>query len=665
MELIATADIRARLLEATRRLTSRFDAAAAASWTLAFALIAYLALRDGGYDTVVRSEVGVAIWWIVLLCALAGLLLARIGRAGWTAIGLLAGFAVWTGIAIGWSGDSESSMLELGRIAAYLGVLVLAVALQGRAAARHTINGLACAIGLVTVLAVLSRLHPQAFPPNAHLQILSSASARKLAYPLNYWNALAAFMAIGAPLLLAIAVGGRRLVGQSLAAATLPVSVLGIYLTVSRGGVIELGAALTAFFILAPRRIKAAATALVAGAGGALLVWAVSSRPALTRGVATPQAIHQGNRMVILAFVICAGVGLVQVAIALASRHLEQPRRLRLSRRGTARIALASAAVAVLAAIALGVPGHIEHAWHDFKQPVGAVVPHSEASVIDRLSAANGDSRYQFWQSAVHAAETAPLIGIGPGTFQFWWAAHATQPGFIRNAHSLYFETFAETGVVGLALLGGLLVFLAGMAVRRAWVEPPQLRLWTAAAGAGLTGFLVAAAIDWVWQMAAIAAAALVLGAVLVSGRGEQPAEIEQGGQLAGRRVRFGLAAVAAAALLAIAIPMAGALAVQHSQSEAAQGNLAAAYQDALTAAKLQPYAESPRLQEALVLEAAGKLSAAAAAARAATDAGPADSSNWFVLARIDARLGATGPALTALHRAQILNPRSTRLEPQ
>jgi hypothetical protein len=664
MELTARLDIRARLSVATRRLTSRFDSGAAASWTLAFALVAYLALRDGGYDTVVRSEVGVAIWWIVLLGALLGLLPARIGRAGGVAIALLAGFAVWTGLAIGWSEDTESSVIELGRLAAYVGVLVLAISLQGRAAARHTINGLACAIGLVTVLAVVSRLHPQAFPPNVHLQILSNLSARRLSYPLNYWNALAAFMAIGAPLLLAIAVGGRTLVGQAIAAATLPISVLGIYLTISRGGVIELGTGLAAYFLFAPRRLEAAATASMSGLGGSVLVWAVSSRPALSNGVATSQAIHQGNRMVVLMLIICLGVGLVQVAFGLASRHFEQPRQVQLSRRTSTRYALVTAAVAMLIAVALGVPGRLEHTWHDFKQPMGVVLPHSENNVLDRLSAANGDSRYQFWTSAVHAADTAPMIGIGPGTFQYWWAAHATAPGFIRNAHSLYFETFAETGIIGISLLGGLLVFLVLTAGRRARREPPEIRLWVAAAGAGLVAFIVAAAIDWVWQMAAIAAAVLVLGAVIVAGR-VGPTVAQPSDERPRRPLRFGLGAVATLALVAISLPLAGTLAVQNSQSEAAQGKLAAAYQDALTAAELEPYAASPKLQEALVLEAAGRIGAAAAAARAATSAGPANSDNWLVLARLDARLGDTGPALAALHRAQTLNPRSTLLEPQ
>src|ERR1700712_4732726 len=144
-----------------RRLAARLDAPAIAAWTLAFAVVAYLALSNGGYDTIVRSQVGIAVWWIVLLGALSGVLPMRFGRAGWGAIGLLAGVAVWTGLAATWSESAERSVVELGRVATYLGVLVLALCLQGRAAARHTINGLASAIGLVTLLAVLSRLHPQ------------------------------------------------------------------------------------------------------------------------------------------------------------------------------------------------------------------------------------------------------------------------------------------------------------------------------------------------------------------------------------------------------------------------------------------------------------------------------------------------------------------------
>src|SRR5690242_1287634 len=117
MELTAT-----RSVALPRRLAARLDAGAVGAWTLAFALVAYLALRGGGYDTVVRSEVGVAVWWIVLLGAAAGVLPARIRRDGLVTIGLLAAFTVWVGLAATWSESAERTVVELGRLAAYLGV---------------------------------------------------------------------------------------------------------------------------------------------------------------------------------------------------------------------------------------------------------------------------------------------------------------------------------------------------------------------------------------------------------------------------------------------------------------------------------------------------------------------------------------------------------------
>jgi hypothetical protein len=579
---------------------------------------------------------------------------ARTGRAGWVAIGLLAAFAAWTAVAVVWSGNAESTVLELGRLAAYLGILVLAISLQGRTAVRHTINGLACAIGTVTVLAMLSRLHPQAFGSNHYFQFLGAASSRRLSYPLNYWNALAALVAIGVPLLTAVAVGARTIAGRALAAATLSIAALCAYLTISRGGVLELGLGLAIFLIVVPRRLDAAATLIASGAGAIILVWAASRRPAVTAGLPTATEMHQGTQLLVLVVIVSTGVALLQVAIALTQRHFARPALLNPGRLRTAQRGLALAAVAVAIAVVAGAPGRIDHAWHDFKQPSGVVTPGSESSVFTRLSAANGNNRYQFWQAALHANATNPWLGIGPGTFRFWWAEHPTAPGFILNAHSLYFETLAETGIIGLCLLVGLLLWFVAVAAHRLLRGPPDERLWIAAALAGFSAFLAAAALEWVWQLAAIAATALILGAAVVAGR-ESPGEPAAGG-LAPRAV---VAALAVLALAAVLVPMAGTVAVADSRAAAERGDLTQAYRDSLVAARLQPYAETPRLQEALVLEAAGELGPAAAAARAATVRGSTDSDAWLTLARIDARRGASSSALAELRRARLLAPGS------
>ncbi|MGO9974712.1 MAG: O-antigen ligase family protein [Solirubrobacteraceae bacterium] len=658
MELTAT-----RLAPATwpRRLAARIDAPALSAWTLAFALVVYLAMRDGGYDTIVRSDVGVAVWWIVLLAALAGFLPARIGTAGWVAIGLLGGFAAWTGLEISWSQSAEQSVVELGREAAYLGFLVLAIALQGRTAARATINGLACAIGLVTVLSVLSRLHPQAFPANAQLAFLGTTAVRRLSYPLNYWNALAAFVAMGVPLMLAVSIGGRTILGKALAAATLPVCTLCLYLTVSRGGVLELAVGLAVFLLLVPRRLEAVATIAIAGTGGAILVWGASRRVAIRSGLETPAAIHQGSHLLTIAIFVCAGVALLRAALALAERYYDRPAILRVSPRATVASALTVAVIVLIVAIAAGAPGKIEHQWTNFTQPPGVVVPTSESTVFSRLSAINGNGRYQFWIAALHANATNPLLGIGPGTFRFWWAAHATTDGPVLNAHSLYFETLAETGIIGLVLIAGLLLWLMGVAVRRSLREPAPLRLWIAAAAAGLAVFMAAAALEWVWQMAAIVAAALLMGAVIVAGRGEPTVEDPPPRRRwTGPAQRAVLAVTAIIAICAVAVPLAGAIAIRQSQQAAIDGNLNLAYRYSLDAQRVQPYAATPRLQEAVVLEADGELRAAAQDAQAATQNEPTNWQTWLTLARIDAERGAERQAIVAMRQAMKLNPRST-----
>jgi O-antigen ligase len=652
-----TASGSADALAQPRRLTARVDPPAIAAWTLAFAVVAYLALSNGGYDTIVRSQVGIAVWWIVLLGALAGVLPMRFGWAGWVAIGLLGGFAMWTGLAATWSESAERSVIELGRVATYLGVLVLAIALQGRTAARHSINGLACAIGFVTLLAVLSRLHPQWFPANDHLAFLGDGSARKLSYPLNYWNALAAFTAIGVPLLLGVALGARTLAGQALAAAALPLSALCVYFTISRGGTLALVVGIVVFLLFAPRRLDALGTLVVAGLGSAILVSAASQRDALQDGVATATAIHQGTQMIWLAVIVCGGVALLQVAMGLTARHLVRPSWLAPSRRMTVVRALAVLAVAAVVAIGAGVPGQINDRWQEFKAPAATATAGSQDNVFSRLQAANGNGRYEFWQSAQDANATAPWQGIGPGTFEFWWARHGTTYGFVRDAHTLYFETLAESGIIGFALLIGLLVLLLAAAVVRSWRSPPGLRIWIAAAVGGLAAFMTAAAFEWVWEMAAIAGAVMVLGAMILTGHDEPG--VSEASARPPVLPRVAAALLAVVALGAVGVPMAGALATRDSRDAAGDRQLVTALKDSRTAERLQPYAATPHLQQALVLEESGSLSAAAVAARAATADEPTNWRPWFVLARIEARRGETAGAVKAVRVAKRLNPRS------
>ena len=119
---------------------------------------------------------------------------------------------------------------------------------------------------------------------------------------------------------------------------------------------------------------------------------------------------------------------------------------------------------------------------------------------------------------------SSPLHGRGAGSFESWWAAHGALPTFVRNAHSLYLEVLGELGLVGLVPVGGVCRY--GSCSRRA-TRSPHPDAGAAALLAAAVGFLLAAGIDWMWQLTAVGAVGvLCLGLLTGSGstRGPRPA---------------------------------------------------------------------------------------------------------------------------------------------
>ena len=164
--------------------------------------------------------------------------------------------------------------------------------------------------------------------------------------------------------------------------------------------------------------------------------------------------------------IVCAGVALVQVAISLLARYAERPAWMSPTR-ATASVATAvTVAALAIVAVAAGGPGEVSDAFEKFKSREGAVP--SEGSRGEQILDVSSSGRYDFWQSAIDANKTEPLTGIGPGTFEFWWSREGSYPGFVRDAHSLYFETLAELGWVGLILVGGFVLGVLGIGVARA-----------------------------------------------------------------------------------------------------------------------------------------------------------------------------------------------------
>ena len=616
------------------------------STVLPFALILYLALEGGGYDLVVRSEVGVAIWWIVLLGALVGVLpVRRPGRAELTCFLLLLAFAAWTALGISWSESSGRSVEEVSRVLMLLGVLVISLAAQDREALARSVRSIGAAVALVGAVALLSRLEPSWFP---RPESLPEVRAR-LAYPLNYWNGLAALMALGIPLVLTLAAESRRLITQAVATGVLPVMALTTYLTLSRGGAIEVAVALMVLLALHPRRLDLLPTLGLAAAGSGLAIAAAAQRGDLVNNPQTATAESQGHEMLAVILAVFTGVALLRVALGLAERGALWPR-FWLSRRTSALVAGGLVVTLVAVALAVGLPHRATQAWHDFKQPAG---PDTGAK---RFESASGNGRWQYWSAAVDANATRPLTGIGPGTFAFWWAENGSTPGFVRNAHSLYLETLAELGIPGLALVVSLIASVFTLGFLRLRRADTSERALLAAALAAAAAFATSAAIDWTWQVTVLPVAFLLIAAAVLRA---SPATATGPGRGPAIGSRVGLVLLSVVSLAVISVPMLALRDVRESQADVRSGRLDSALSAADSAERLQPFAADPDLQRALVLEIQGNLDGAATSARAATQEESTNWRTWLTLSRIQAERGSPAAAVASYRKARSLNPRS------
>ena len=118
--------------------------------------------------------------------------------------------------------------------------------------------------------------------------------------------------------------------------------------------------------------------------------------------------------------------------------------------------------------------------------------------------------RTPYWRAALHDAHAHPLSGSGAGSFHAYWSSHRTIDVSVQDAHSLYLETLAELGPVGLLLVLLVLVppYVAGVIARSDPAVP--------VAAGGYAAFLVHAGIDWDWEMPATTVAGLACAAAML-----------------------------------------------------------------------------------------------------------------------------------------------------
>ena len=291
--------------------------------------------------------------------------------------------------------------------------------------------------------------------------------------PLGYANAVGVLAALGIVLGLGILRQTESRTTRAAAAATVPPLALALVLTGSDASWFGLAVGLAAMALLDPSPVGLVRAAATIAPASILAVWLGRHSGLSDPAVVSP---HISGGVLALAAAGCAG------ATAAIAARMAAPTGARASSR-TRWIVVAAGVCAVLGA--------------------GAVVAHAGAT----------EPRVSYWHVAWYDEFLAhPVLGTGAGTFANYWARSGQEIAHAGalDAHSLYLETLAELGPIGLALLAVMLFAPLAAAVGR------RTSPYVPAAAGAYTVFLVHAGLDWDWEMPAAVVAALACAAALL-----------------------------------------------------------------------------------------------------------------------------------------------------
>jgi len=541
---------------------------------LGLALVPVLAANGGYFPTT---------WgWTAMALACAAVVAAAVraparpSRAEFLFIGGFALFALWLVVENLWTEAPTQTPLEVERALVYVAAAIAIAAVIRRRHVRLLVGGVCAALALICAYALATRLFPD------HFGAAGAFSGLRLARPIGYWNGLGLVADMGVLLALPVAARGAGRTTRALAAAAIPLLALTVYFTYSRGASLALGLGLVVLFAVDKRRLQLLAATVPIGLVTALLVLRASRTDALTHtGVSIGAQAHAGHRLAAILVLACVATAYFAILFRSLERSVKVPRNVTTAAGWTAIAVVAVALAAVF--VRFGSPVTLaQRAYHSAESNP----PASTGNLNNRLFSLSSNGRFALWKVAVHVFERHPLAGAGPGAYEQEWYLHRPVVGKVRDAHSLYLETLAETGLVGFVLLAGALLAPI-LAFPRARREP-----LAAGALAAYVAYLAHAGVDWDWELSGVTLSALLCGgALLAAGRSDNRA-----GRWRGLPIVLG-----SVVILTSFVGLAGNLALAASGNAVSTGNWNRAASAARRAHFWAPWSATPwqRLAEA------------------------------------------------------------------
>jgi O-antigen ligase len=478
------------------------------------AFTVYMSFNAGGFFPQTPAFVA-----IVLALALAArLALADAPLVGFNrplaiAAAALAAFAVWTLASGLWSDAPGRAILEFDRVLVYLLALLLFGSMPRQTARlRLAFQGLAAGIVIVCAIALVTRVLPDVWPVDPNY------ANNRLSYPLTYWNTLGLLASIG--VILCFHLSSSRSEARAvrvLGAAAVPMLATTLYFTFSRGAIAAGIIGLLLYVVMGrPRALVGSVLATVPATAIAVAV-AYDADLLATPNPTTAAAVSQGKTVALVVSLCIVGAGLARFLLLALDQRLNFPR-LAPSARRRLTGALAAAGVVLAVGLAVALQDEISRQYDRFVEGGGAG---SSQDFRTRLTDPANNGRLAEWRVARDNYRASRFHGQGAGMYQVLWSRDRASEFanlYVRDAHSLYVEVLGELGVVGIALLLTVLGALVFGLVRRR--KHPQRPLYMALLAAAVT-WLLAAGVDWVWEMPAASLWLFALGgaAIAASGR--------------------------------------------------------------------------------------------------------------------------------------------------
>ena len=577
------------------------------------------------------------------------------GRAwGAATVGLMAALTVLTALSILWSVVPDTSWSAANQMLSYLAVFAGAAAVARLAPRRWPLllSAVALATVAISAWALLAKVFPATLAPD---NVIGRVQA-----PFGYWNAVGIAGALGLPALLwagARRDRGRRLAG--LAAPGIMLALSAVVLSSSRSADAAAAVAIAAWMAFVPLRLRSAVVLAVGGAGAFVIsVWAFSHSALTADGSLTPTMDSAGHTLGVVLLVVLVVVTAAGWACAWAMDHRAVSAATR-RRAGTALVVLACliplAAVGALATSSRGLTGQITHAW-DSLTSTHAVVFNNPGRVLEL-----GSSRPVYWHQGLDVGRHALFKGAGASAYGTARLRYTTSGYVSAQAHSYVIETFADLGLLGIAITFALLLAWGRAALRPIAPRTPEgsltddqrdERAGMVALALIVLGFGIESTLDWTWYFPGVSVPVLLCAGWLI-GRGPLAAPV---GWLRSRRSLLDRPGALALAAVAAVIGLAGAwmqwLPQRSADEVTASLNAstnAGAFDQARAAVASDPLALQPRFVLAALYRSVNEVPAARAQLQQAVQTQPQNPFAWAQLGGTEFQVGQPQRALDAL----------------